>query len=107
MPMRFGFYVCCGEEQYCWCFILTLAVSSLRGENCVSRGQTAFVVIGWHRMTSLTVIRVKFLEKTLRFRSTFASSSKKGLSFVCSQMEMAAVLTSLRAAAGASRAQSP
>lgn len=59
-----------------WCFILTLALCTLRAENCGCRGPTASVVIGWQRMTSLTLIRIKFLEKTSRSRSTSGESQK-------------------------------
>lgn len=76
VAVRFGFYVWYGEERYSWSFILTLALCSLRAENCGSRGPTASVVIGWYWMTSLTLIRIKFLEKTSRSRSTSGDSQK-------------------------------
>lgn len=66
VAVRFGFLcvVRIGKVGYGWSFILILALYSLLAENCGSRGPTASAVIGWYRMTSLTLIRVKFLEKT-------------------------------------------
>lgn len=76
--MRFGFLcvVRGGKVGDSWSFILTLALCSLHAENCGSRGPTASAVIGWHRMTSLTPIRVKFLEKTSRSRLTSGEAQK-------------------------------